>query len=118
MTSFVSFHGTQGEFCSHLSPIPGNRSLCKSHTEFAITSLFPRPHEKTVKITHCSLRWLSQHKELIDRTLPKLHGALCWPRTYVHIDYCVYDSQGLKDTNAECPTCLIKLNTEAVARTG
>lgn len=81
----------------------GNRSLRKSHTEFALTP-FSRPHEKAVKITHCSLRWLSQHKELIDRTLSKLHGALFWSRTYVHIDYCVYDSQGLQDTNAQCLT--------------
>lgn len=107
MPRILSFRGTQGEFSSHLSRIQlhyDRKQIITQESHRVCSYPLSRPHEKAVKITHCSLRWLSHHKELIDRTLPKLQGDLFWSRTYGHIDYCVYDSQGLEDTNAQCLT--------------
>ena len=78
-------------------------------TQRLLFFLLLRPHEQSVKIIQCLCKILSQAKKVIDRTPPKIHGALRCPRTYIPIDYCVYDSQGLEKSSAECHTCLSKL---------
>lgn len=64
-------------------------------------SPLPRHHEQSWEVIPCLHRSLSRAKKLIEQKLPELLVALRWPRSYVHIDYCMGDCQGLEDTRAE-----------------
>lgn len=81
--------------------------MSESHRVY-YSPCFPKAHEKAVKIILCLIRWLSQHQELIDRVLPKLHMPCAGPGLLFTLTT-VSDSQGMEDTNAKCPTSFSKL---------